>query len=123
MEKVALPEDKVRVPNEVAPSRKVTVPAGTAEPEVCATVAVNVMDVPELTVVAEADRDVVVAAGVVTLGAGLFTSATFPANMSGLPSLFISTAMAGALTERFIRSFGRMLPLSGTEVKVPSPLP
>ena len=50
----------------MAPSRNVTVPVGTVDPEAGVTVAVNVMLVPLTAVVAEAVSAVLVATGVTT---------------------------------------------------------
>ena len=85
VEKVATPEESVPLPSVVVPSRKVTVPLGVPEP-LGVTVAVKVTLVPVTTVVAEANRVVVVAAGVVTTGTELLIRITFPARISGLPS-------------------------------------
>ena len=53
----------VAVPNCVAPSLNATVPVGMPDPDLGATVAVNVIAWPELACMDEADRVVVVAAG------------------------------------------------------------
>ena len=60
---VAVPEEfKVPVPICVAPSLNVTDPVGVPEPDTGATVAVNVTACPGVICVADAPRDVVVAA-------------------------------------------------------------
>src|ERR1700748_965912 len=115
VEYVATPEESVPVPRDVGPSIKVTLPVGVVEPLEDATVAVNVTLDPAVIAVDEADSVVVLAFDPVKAGTGWLISDTPPARISSLPSLFISTAMAGAPAAMLIRSLGMMLPLNGTE--------
>ena len=68
---MAVPEaPSVPLPRVVDPSVKVTVPVGAAEPEAGVTVAVKVRLVPAVAEDAEEASVVVVAIGVVIVGAG-----------------------------------------------------
>ncbi len=101
-------DESVPVPSAVVPSIKVTVPVGVPEPEEGATVAVKVTLWPTIAGLGEAVSAVVVVAGAVTTGTELLISNTFPARISGLPSLLRSTAMAGEPVARLMRSLGTM---------------
>jgi hypothetical protein len=88
------------------------------------TVAMSVTLAPGAMELAEAESAVVVEYCVTTgVLPYVFSNSTLPARMSGLPSLFRSMAIDCPLLPILMRSFGMMLLLKGTDVKVPSPLP
>ena len=77
VEKDAVPELRVPVPIALAPSLKVTLPAGVPLPDCGATVAVKVTFWPPASSVFEAVREVVVPAGGATCGVNTRTVAEY----------------------------------------------